>query len=91
MTFHILCFINTGNKFFKPIGYDIYAIMVLKKSPYYLCIQKDKLSPNDNSFQDSNFDDLYVIGIPYLLMNIMYCHVFAQELNTNVIFMCHIN
>ena len=51
----------------------------LKNCLYYLCIQQDKLSSNDMSFQDATFDGFPGIGIPEVLINIMYCCGFSKE------------
>ena len=59
------------------LGYVIYGI--IEKNLYYLCIQQDKLSSNDMSFQDATFDGFPGIGIPEVLINIMYCCGFSKE------------
>ena len=62
----------------------------LKNCLYYLCIQHDKLSSNDMSFQDATFDGFPGIGIPEVLMNIMSCCGFAKEENKIFILMFRI-
>ena len=36
-------------------------------------------------FKDTSFDELSVIGIPELLLNIVYCYGFVQDVNTKLI------
>ena len=62
----------------------------LKNCLNYLCIHQNKLSSNDMSFQDATCDGFPGIGIPEVLMNIMYCCGYAKEENKIIILMFRI-
>ena len=47
-----------------------------------------KLSKNDNNFENNKFKDLYGLGIPDILMNIMSCHGFYKYSIYTVILAC---
>ena len=70
---------------FKMLGSIIYCIIDKYDYLYYLCLLKENLSLNDNSFENSTFDNISGTGITELLTNIMYCHSFRKEENTIVI------
>ena len=69
----------------------IYCIIDRCVSPYYLCLQQDKLYLHVRSFRKSTFNDIYGIGINKVLMNIMYCSGFVKEEKKMSILACHNN
>ena len=74
---------------FNVLGSVIFGIMEKYCFLDDLCIQQDKPSSNDRSIKDTTFYDFSGIVIPEVLMNIMSCNGFAQEVNTTVILKCH--
>ena len=55
-----------------------------------MCLQQDKLSSNEKSFQDITFNDISDTGIPDILMNIISCHGLSIEDKAIVILTFHI-
>ena len=73
---------------FRVVGYVIYTIIDNLICIDYLCFLQDKLSKHKKPFCNTIFDDLSGIGIPEVLTNIMYCHVFSKENQSTVILTC---
>ena len=53
-----------------------------------LNLLQDKLSKNDNNFENTKFNDLYGFGITEILMNIMSRNVFSKYSTSAVILTC---
>lgn len=75
----VMFYENRNIMFFKVLGSFIYSTINKYICLDCFCIQQDTLSSNDRSFHDTTFDNLSVIGIPWLLMNIMSCRGFVKE------------
>ena len=75
-------------RIFKVFGFVTYFIIEKYINVDYLCSQKNLISLTNKGFENTTFDDNSGIGIPAVLMNIMYCNGFSKENNANVILMC---
>ena len=53
-----------------------------------LNLLQDKLSKNDNNFENTKFNDLYGFGITEILMNIMSRNGFSKYSTSAVILTC---
>ena len=75
-------------------SFVIYTIIKNCVSIDYLSCQSQKLNETPVGFVggskhgDKCFDKILGIGIPYFLMNLMYCHVFFKNINFIVIIKC---
>ena len=79
---------NRNTLMYKIIGEVIYTII-----DEYICLDypgllQRNLSKHDNNFNKTKFNNLYGLGIPKILMNIMPCHEFVKSSVSTVILIC---
>ena len=79
---------------YRVLSYDIYTIIKNYSRIDYIAFQLKTLSEipvgsgGGSKHRDKRFDRILGIGIPYLLMNLMYCHGFLKNINYVVILEC---
>ena len=69
---------NRNKLMYKEIEAVMYTVIDEYICLDYLGLIKEKLSKHDNTFKNTRFKDLYGLGIPEILMNIMSCNLFVK-------------
>ena len=85
---HLMFYENINTTTFKVMGSLIYCIMVKYLCVYFQCLQKVLPSLVHKVFENTSLNDISGIFIPELLINIMTCHSFVNNMNTTVILTC---
>ena len=73
---------NTISKVISPV---VYCIMDNYACDDYLCCKQAKLHVANKGFENKTFNDILGIGIPELLMNIISCNRFVNNIKSTVI------
>ena len=63
-----------GKMMYKLIGVVTYTIIDNYICLYYLGFIQENLSKHGNNFENTKFKNVYGLGIPEILMNIISCH-----------------
>ena len=81
---------NRKNMKFKVLISIVYCIMDNFVCVDYICWQEKKLYVTNKGqvFENRTYNDVSGVGIPELLMNIIWCHVFLNNTNSDVILSC---
>ena len=75
---------------FNILGVVVYCFLEKYVCIDYLCLQKKRNYICNRVFEDTLFDELSLIGIPEILLIIVSCYGFIQEVNTTLICTCRI-
>ena len=70
------------------LSLDIYCIIENYVCTSYLCFQQGKLRFYNKVFENTTLNDILGIDISELLMNIIPCHVFVNNIKSTVILSC---
>ena len=70
----LILYDNKKKEISKVLGSVIYCTTDNYICVYHLCLYQDQLYLVHKGFKNKTFNDISVIGIPELLMNIMFCH-----------------
>ena len=74
-------------KLYSVLSYVLYYVIENYVCIDYLCCHSKKLSviSSDKMFEEDSYNEFIGIGIPEVIMHLIYCHRFTKNTNSTVI------